>query len=82
MLHLLIIKLTPLPPPASCHCDTNASVPGKAAVSSPDGTKVAAVTEEGVDVYDRASGRKMSVCCVCSRQTACLCSARAEPAWC
>lgn len=36
------------------------SVAAKAAVSSADGTKLAAVTEEGVDVYETATGKKVS----------------------
>jgi hypothetical protein len=35
------------------------SVVGKTAVSSVDGTKLAAVTEEAVDVYDTATGKKV-----------------------
>jgi hypothetical protein len=36
------------------------SVPAKAAVSSADGTKLAAVTEEGVDVYAAADSSKVT----------------------
>lgn len=42
-------------------CCCHRSVAAKAAISSADGTKLAAVTEESVDVYNTASGSKVGV---------------------
>lgn len=39
---------------------TTCSVPAKTAVPSADGTKLAAVTEEGVAVYETATGAKVA----------------------
>jgi uncharacterized protein with WD repeat len=37
------------------------SLPAKSAVCSPDGTKLAAVTEAGVELYDLSNGAKVGL---------------------
>lgn len=48
--------------PAYEHCSTQCpacSIPAKSVLYTPDGTKVAALTADGVDVYTVASGEKV-----------------------
>ena len=71
-------------PPAAAHSDTQHrtnttnkknSVPAKIAFCSPDGSKLAAVREEGVDIYDVTTSAKVRVvracrACAAARSTA------------